>query len=162
MKSIDLTGRKFGRLKVVDQAETIKQKIHWNCMCSCGNKKAINGHSLRKGLSKSCGCLQVESRYKHGMSNTSEFKTWASMLFRCLNKSDRKYKHYGGRGIKVCDRWLCSFSNFYKDMGARPKNLSIDRINNEGDYEPSNCRWATYKQQNNNTRRNKNYKELNK
>ena len=131
------------------------------CLCDCGNIKEIPPYRLISGDTKSCGCLRTkklnEFSYRHGQggfNKTSEYRTWKGMKYRCFGKNCKAYKNYGGRGITVCERWKDSFHNFYSDMGKRPSNLySIDRINNDGNYEPSNCRWATRKEQNSNTRR---------
>lgn len=161
---IDLSKQKFGRLTVIEKAEsTPAGNIRWRCKCECGNFVNVLGSNLRKNHTKSCGCLQIEStklaNTKHGYrrrsTTSSEYATWAQMIQRCTNPNQYKYKEYGARGIKVCDRWIESFENFISDMGNKPlpkKLYSIDRINNNGDYEPNNCRWATSSQQNKNRR----------
>lgn len=157
-KFIDLTGKRFGRYAVVD-----RHVAHlWNCVCDCGAKRVVNGSSLRLGFSLSCGCLRREvfnktlagSRATHGMSHHPEYRVWASMRDRCNNPNTANYPQYGGRGVKVCDRWN-DYSLFIADMGRRPAGHSLDRIDNNGNYEPTNCRWATRQEQNRNTRRNK-------
>lgn len=157
-KFIDLTGKRFGRYTVTD-----RHIAHlWNCVCDCGIKRIVNGSSLRSVASRSCGCLRRElfnktlagSRTTHGLSGQPEYQVWASMKERCNNPNTANFSDYGGRGIEVCARWN-DYAMFIADMGRRPVGCSIDRINNAGNYEPGNCRWATRKEQNRNTRKNK-------
>lgn len=143
----DLTGRKFGRLCVLAPATQGPKGARWLCACGCGKNHEVYGHYLRQGVTKSCGCLRVAKRLKHGFSRhgsrAPEYRLWTAMLQRCNNSRCRDYPRYGGRGIKVCERWRV-FLNFYADMCPRPaKDLSLDRINNDGNYEPGNVRWAT-------------------
>jgi len=154
---VDLTGRRFGRLIVLGPAE---RKYHVICICDCGRTKIVRKNVLVYGTTKSCGCLAGRfgnGRQTHGMSYSPEFKAWDNMKGRCLNEKKDGYKNYGGRGIRICERWLNSFENFLADMGPRPgPSCSIDRKNNDGNYEPANCRWATRAEQNNNRRNVKN------
>lgn len=161
---IDRIGKKFGRLLVVEEScshiqESGKKKSMWKCKCDCGNDVVVAGSNLQNGNTKSCGCLnkQILSdiKTKHKMCKDSSYKSWEMMLQRCTNSNRDNYKHYGGRGITVCDRWL-KFENFYADMGDRPEGTSIDRIDVNGNYEPRNCKWSTHKEQCINRRSSKN------
>ena len=160
MKKLNLKGHRFGKLIVVGEFKVIGKVSYWLCRCDCGNSKFVRMGNLTSGNSTTCGCIQkiinAERGRKqlttHGMTKSREFKTWQSIQQRCYNKNDDHYKNYGGRGIKVCSRWIDSFLNFYDDMGRRPEGKSIDRINNDGDYTPENCKWSTPKEQRNNQR----------
>ena len=150
---IDLIGKVFGRLVVIkeDHIRGNRNKIKWICNCTCGKQVSVIGESLRNRSTKSCGCLQKEviSRQKttHNLSGHPLNYIWRSMKQRCSNPNNKSYKNYGERGITVCDRWLESFENFYNDViGSYKKGLQIDRIDNNGNYEPSNCRWVTLQQ----------------
>lgn len=155
----DLTGQRFGRL-VIDGYAGVRgagrgQTI-WLCRCDCGSTTSVAAGHLRCGHTRSCGCLRTgpPASKTHGKRRTPEYGTWSKMVQRCINPRDRAFVYYGGRGIGVCDRWRQSFEAFLADVGPRPSpNHSIDRINNDGHYEPSNVRWATDLEQGRNTRR---------
>lgn len=159
-KRIDITGQKFNYLTAIKYIDYDKNhRSRWLFKCDCGNEKILDSLWVRKGNIKSCGCynskVATERMTKHGMRQTKEYKTWCSMKRRCLVPKERSYKDYGGRGITVCKNWKDSFENFFKDMGYAPSpEYSIDRIDVNGNYEPSNCRWATDKQQRRNKRNN--------
>lgn len=157
MKLNDLTGLTFGRLYVLERAGSNKWgNALWRCKCSCGKETVVNNGNLRAGNTRSCGCLYRESTYIHDLHGTPEYHTWQSMNGRCHNPNNQSFDRYGGRGISVCDRWRYSFVNFLADMGKRPTpDHSIDRINNDGNYEPGNCHWATKSEQSRNTRSNR-------
>lgn len=158
----DLTGKKFGRWRIVAMLEGQKAKA----ICECGNEREVFAQTLKHSKSLSCGCLsrEINSGPKpaiserlttHGQSKTPIYKVWAAMLARCSNATNPAYCNYGGRGISVCERWL-KYENFIADMGHRPSDKhSIERINNDGNYEPTNCKWATKKEQCNNMRTNR-------
>jgi hypothetical protein len=161
---IDITGLRFGRLTVVgfDHLRGKGKRAIWLCKCDCGKDRLVQGNHLRGGLSKSCGCLAKETtskiKRKHGHTvsggnKTPEYKAWIAIKTRCYKVDGVDYKNYGARGIIVCDRWLNSFENFIEDMGLKPSEKhSVDRINNDGNYEPANCKWSTHSEQMKNRR----------
>lgn len=161
MKLLNLVGQTFGRLTVQSLVGSVKNKKVWLCLCSCGKQNTVPTAMLRCGSTKSCGCLGIEARSAatsksnktHGMSKTQTYSIWFNMRRRCEQKSHKSYCHYGGRGIIVCDRWK-TFHAFFEDMGEAPVGLSIERKDVNGNYEPSNCCWATMKEQSNNRRTN--------
>lgn len=138
--------------------EYIKEEKQWLAKCVCGKKKLVWISHLTSGKSISCSCI---GRSTHNMSKSKTYNSWDSAKQRCTNPNNGRYHDYGGRGIKMCDRWINSFENFLADMGEKPEGKSIDRINCDGDYEPLNCRWATNKEQSNNLRWHK-YKGIDK
>lgn len=162
----DLTGQRFGRLTVIRKAGG-KPLLKWLCRCDCGAEKIVLGQSLRNGDSQSCGCLQKElfgaasaqRETTHGDTvqgnRTPEYRSWAAMLSRCYNHNATGFHNYGGRGVKVCDRWRRSYADFLADKGRRPSlQHTLDRYPDpDGNYEPTNCRWATKREQRQNQRK---------
>lgn len=154
-KKIDLTGKEFGRLVVVFWCGKNKfGHLLWLCKCSCGGKIVTTSSHLLSGDTKSCGCLLKEFKVTHGMSTSETYNTWEKMKGRCNNLNDDRYKDYGGRGIKICKKWH-KFEGFLEDMGRRPSGMTIDRVDNDGNYEKKNCIWATPKKQSRNKRNNR-------
>jgi len=165
--SANLVGQKFNRLLVIS-LDSIKEEApspkrgdyaskrrYWKCLCDCGNETIVTTKSLRSGNTKSCGCINTERITKHNKYKSREYSIWIGIKSRCNNPKSASYKWYGGRGISICKRWDNSFTNFFKDMGKAPSSKHIiDRINNDGNYEPSNCRWTIWYFQNRNHRRN--------
>lgn len=152
MKFIDLEGKKFDRLTVVSYAgKTNRGQSKWECVCDCGTVKTIQGYLMTSGASRSCGCLRKEitkkRETKHEKSKTLTYSAWCSIKTRCTNPKSQYWNTYGGRGITICDRWLHSFENFLLDMGEIPfGGAQIDRIDNDVNYSPDNCRWVTNKE----------------
>ena len=161
-KCIDLTGRKFGKLTVIERAENSRNgKSRWLCKCECGNEKTTSGETLRSGKTSSCGCRYFESnkgRNKtHGQTKTRLHRIWCGMKRRCNSPTAHGFEWYGGRGITVCEEWKNSFEAFrdWALSNGYADNLTLDRIDTNGNYYPDNCRWATYKAQENNRANNR-------
>ncbi len=160
---IDITGRTFGRLAVIKEDGRDKEsKALWLCRCSCGNEITVHSGSLRRGLTQSCGCLcrevstaigRLRKVHGHTMHNSPTYRSWQAAKQRTTNPNAPNWSLYGGRGIRVCPRWFSSFENFLSDLGERPPGTTLDRFpNKDGDYTPTNTRWASPKTQNRNKR----------
>lgn len=154
----DLTGQRFNKLVVLERVDTVNSEhgAVWNCICDCGNKTVVSGQNLKNGNTKSCGCLRHKgSNNKHGMTHTRIYGIYCAMKARCYYNKHKSYDRYGGRGIIVCDTWLNKndgFQNFYNWSinNGYQDNLTIDRVDNNKNYSPDNCKWTTLKEQNNN------------
>lgn len=161
----DYRGRRFGRLVAIKRdydyvSPKGAKSPMWHCLCDCGNRVIRRATHLGNGKTRSCGCLYEEvmsvgANKSHGLTRSREYRIWAGIKSRCFDSGCPAYKWYGGRGITMCKEWADDFEQFLKDMGPRPAGLSIDRINNDGHYEPGNCRWATREEQARNTSRSK-------
>lgn len=173
MKLLDLTGQRFGRLTVeardgIAVSPNGQTRPTWLCRCDCGQTVTVFGENLRNGRTKSCGCYQrqriSERSLRHGHARRSidrqgqrspEYRAWCAAKNRCNNHCDKNYPRYGGRGIRMSNEWANSFEAFLRDMGSRPDGCTLDRIENNGNYEAGNCRWATQVTQNQNRRSNR-------
>lgn len=164
MRKIDFIGRRFGRLVVISEAPKHGKNRKWNCLCDCGRSVVVFGDNLKRGLTRSCGCLHSEITQNvnstHKESKTRLFHIWQNMKARCSNPSRLDWKNYGGKGISVCEEWRNSYESFrdWANNNGYRDDLTIDRINVYGNYEPENCRWITNKEQQRNTRSNVLYK----
>lgn len=143
----DIAGQRFGMLVTIALEGIHGRSAHWTCACDCGNTTVVSGHCLRRGQTKSCGCIKSAKtairNTKHSMADTPEYDAWCKAKRRCFNPKDNRYSNYGARGITMCPEWVASFDSFFRHIGPRPAGAHLDRINNDGNYEPGNVRWAT-------------------
>lgn len=157
-RAIEMEGRKFGRLTVKALLGSVNKRRMYACLCDCGTETKVRGTDLRRGGQVSCGCVasantaaRNKANAKHGMTHTGVYRSWFAMRDRCEDPKSPSWRWYGAKGIKVCERWR-EFLPFFEDMGHRPDGHTLDRIDPSGDYEPSNCRWATPLEQTKNRR----------
>lgn len=144
MRSLELSGQRYGMLVVIRKAESAGSQSRWACICDCGTETVVRQGNLRNGHTTSCGCkravVTAAIRTSHGMFGTPTYRSWSAMLTRCLNEANPRFPDYGGRGIKVHDDWK-NFDSFLADMGERPEGTTLGRVDNDGNYEPGNCEW---------------------
>lgn len=154
--TIDMVGKKIGKWTVLEKDISNKMPVRWKCQCECGSLHTVSGGDLRRARSLQCSrCARIKSSTFHGMAKKGkiapEYNSWSQMKSRCMNANDKRYRDYGGRGIKICERWISSFESFLLDVGKKPSPIhSIDRIDNDGNYCPENVKWSTPKEQANN------------
>lgn len=151
---LDISGHKYGRLTVIKFAGVKDTRTMWLCSCECGNECTTSSNALRRGNTKSCGCLAQDNRTKHGLSYDPLYPIWRGMMDRCYDPRHKSFPDYGGRGVTVCERWK-TLSHFVTDMSPKPKGGTLGRIDNNGHYEPDNCRWETVSEQGKNKRNNR-------